>query len=96
MKQIASITQIEELVEFLQQNNLQNVVWEVVGGYPAQYNNLNEIFIDMKLEGSSTSDMIKEMKKFVVFQLLKAHDNIVSGSSNTKAIVKIFRDKVYI
>jgi hypothetical protein len=93
MKQIESIQEIEELVKFLKQNGLHTAVWEVVGGYPVKYIDLYVKFIEMKSEGLSTDDMIEEVKNFVKLQLSKAHDKVVSSSSNTKAIVHIFQDK---
>jgi hypothetical protein len=94
-QQIESIPEFKGLIGFLKSHNLDDPVWKVFGGSPADYLKLEEAIIDNKLSLSDTAseEVVDLVKNRLHYALAKAHIMIIKSSSTTKLIIKIFRRK---
>jgi len=95
-EQIESIPEFKDFVDFLKSHNLDEPVWKVLGGSPADYLKLEEAIIDNKLSLSDTaSDVVVNQVKDHLQSVLSDtfNKNVLNSSSTTKQIIKIFREK---
>jgi len=95
-EQIESIPEFKDLVDFLKSHNLDEPVWKVLGGSPADYLKLEEAIIDNKFSLSDTaSDVFVNQVKDHLQSVLSDtfNKNVLNSSSTTKQIIKIFREK---
>jgi predicted Zn-dependent protease with MMP-like domain len=89
---LENISEFKDLISFLKKHHLDDGVWEVFGGTPSHYIQL----MGIKAEFSDTQmdTIVDEIKGYALYHLGKALNNhIVESSPNTKAIVKVFREK---
>jgi len=92
--QIESISELKDLIDFLKTHQLDYPVWKVLGGSPANYLKLKEKFNGLKLTHTATDLIVEEVKNHLQSVLLDAlNKNVGKSSSNTKEIIKVFRDK---
>eukprot|EP01036_Dinobryon_divergens_P037822 gene37822-49551_t len=95
--QIESIPELKGLIDFLKTHNLDEPVWKVLGGSPADYLKLAEATTDNKLSLSDTAsasdEVVNRVKNHLQLVLTKALKEILKSSSTTKQIIKIFREK---
>jgi hypothetical protein len=95
-EQIESIPEFKELIDFLKSHNLDEPVWKVLGGSPADYLKLKEAFIDNKLSLSDTASevVVNQVKNHLQSVLSDSlNKNVLNSSLNTEQIIKIFREK---
>ena len=95
-EQIESISEFKGLIDFLKSHNLDEPVWKVLGGSPIDYLKLEEAIIDNKLSLSDTaSDVVVNQVKNHLQSILSDtfNKNVLNSSSNTKQIIKIFRER---
>jgi hypothetical protein len=95
-EQIESIPEFKDFVDFLKSHNLDEPVWKVLGGSPADYLKLEEAIIDNKLSLSDTaSDVVVNQVKDHLQSVLSdtLNKNVLKSSSTTEQIIKIFREK---
>ena len=92
--QIAEISELSELNEFLRKHSLENAVWDVLGGSPQRYMTLAEnVSISTVDDLTDPDKIISEVKDHVHSILLDAlNENIAMSSANTKQIIKILRE----
>jgi hypothetical protein len=93
---IESIPEFKDLIDFLKSHNLDEPVWKVLGGSPADYLKLEEAIIDNKLSLSDTaSDVVVNQVKDHLQSVLSdsLNKNVLNSSANTKAIIDAFREK---
>jgi len=94
-EQIESIPEFKGLIDFLKSHNLDDPVWKVLGGSPADYLELKET-INKKLSLSDTAsdEVVNQVKDHLQSFLTKAlNKNILKSSLNTKKIIKVFRKR---
>ena len=95
--QIESIPELKGLIDFLKTHNLDEPVWKVLGGSPADYLKLAEATTDNNLSLSDTAsasdEVVNRVKNHLQLILTKALKEILKSSSTTKQIIKIFREK---
>jgi predicted Zn-dependent protease with MMP-like domain len=91
-EQIESIPEFKDLIDFLKSHNLDEPVWKVLGGSPADYLKLEEAVIDSKLSLSDTA-VVNQVKNHLQSVLSDSLNKILKSSSTTKQIMKIFRGK---
>jgi len=95
-EQIESIPEFKDLIVFLKSHNLDEPVWKVLGGSPADYLKLEEAIIDNKLSLSDTaSDVVVNQVKDQLQSILSDtfNKNVLNSSANTQAIIDAFREK---
>ena len=95
-EQIESIPEFKDLIVFLKSHDLDEPVWKVLGGSPADYLKLEEAITDNKLSLSDTaSDVVVNQVKNHLQSVLSdsLNNNILNSSSTTKRIIKIFKEK---
>ena len=93
-EQIESIPEFRGLIDFLKSRNLDELVWKVLGGCPARYVKLGKDVKVARLNNASDEAVEEVVKKHIRSVLYDAFSNIVRKSStNTKVIVKLFREK---
>jgi len=94
-EQIESIPEFKDLIVFLKSHNLDEPVWKVLGGSPADYLKLEEAIVDNKLSLSDTASdkVVNQVKDHLHSVLTKSLNRILKSSSTTKQIIKIFREK---
>jgi len=91
---IEEISELRELIQFLKKKQLLIPVFQVLGGVPTRYEQLDEKL--RILGGFKKPDevLIEEVKIFIIFVLLEAfHKNISKCSNNTKNIIEACRRK---
>jgi hypothetical protein len=90
---IESIPEYLNLIEFLREHKLDRAIWEVLGGSPQCYNILTEEVSMLKKNNYPTVQIVEAVKNHIHSILLKAlNKNIAKSSSNTKQILKLFRE----
>jgi hypothetical protein len=89
---LENIPEFRDLQSFLKKHHLDDGVWEIFGGTPVHYIQLATKCAEF---ASFQEDVIvDEIKRYAHRQLLDAlNEKIAESSPNTKAIVKIFREK---
>jgi hypothetical protein len=94
-EQIESIPEFKDLIVFLKSHNLDEPVWKVLGGSPADYLKLEEAIIDNKFSLSDTASdvVVNQVKNHLRSFLTKSLNRILKSSSTTKQIIKIFRER---
>jgi hypothetical protein len=95
-EQIESIPEFKGLIDFLKSHNLDEPVWKVLGGSPADYLKLEEAITDNKLSLSDTAseEVVNQVKNHLQSVLTKSlTKNVANSSFNTQAIINIFREK---
>ena len=98
-EQIESIPEFKYLIEFLKSYNLDEPVWKVLGGSPAGYLKFEEA-VDynnskLSLYDTASSDVVMNQVKNHLQSILSDsfNNNVTNSSSNTKQIIKIFRER---
>jgi hypothetical protein len=94
-EQIESIPEFKGLTDFLKSRNLDDPVWKVLGGSPADYLKLEEAITDNKLSLSDTpsDEVVDQVKNYLQSVLSDTLKKILKSSLTTKQIIKIFREK---
>ena len=95
-EQIESIPEFKVLIDFLKSHNLDEPVWKVLGGSPADYLKLKGAIINDKLTVSDTvsDELVNQVKNYLHSVLSDSlNKNVLNSSLNTKQIIKIFREK---
>ena len=95
-EQIESIPEFKGLIGFLKSRNLDEPVWKVLGGSPADYLSLEEAIIDKKLSfyDTASDEVVNRVKKHLQAVLSDSlTTNVADSSLNTKQIIKIFRER---
>ena len=95
-EQIESVLEFKGLIDFLKSRNLDDIVWKVLGGSPADYLKLDEAIIDNKLFLSDTAsdEVVDQVKNHLQSVLSDAlNKNVANSSTNTQAIIDFFREK---
>ena len=93
-EEVESIPEFKDLIDFLKSHNLDDPVWKVLGGSPADYLKLEEAIIDNKLSLSDTAsdEVVNQVKKHLLSVLSDTFGkNIGNCSSNTQAIIDEFK-----
>ena len=90
-EEIESLPQLNELVQFLSNYKLDQIVYDILGGSPLDYIQLNDAFRYDKT--FKTDKIIESMKMYIKKNVLsKSLNQIISKSSiNTKNIINLFR-----
>jgi predicted Zn-dependent protease with MMP-like domain len=89
---IEKIPEFEDLISFLQKHHLDDGVWEMFGGTPSHYIQLRRI--KAQFSDSQTDSIIEAIKGYAHSHLLTAlNDHIGKSSPNTKAIIRVLREK---
>ncbi len=96
-EQIESIPELKDLIAFLRSHNLDEPVWKVLGGSPADYLELEEAIIGNKSslsDDTASEKVVNQVKNHLQLVLTKSLNNIVANSSfNTKQIINVSRKK---
>jgi len=94
-EQIESIPEFKGLIALLKSHNLDEPVWKVLGGSPADYLKLEEAIADNKLSLSDTAseEVVNQVKNHLQSVLTKSLNRILKSSLTTKQIIKIFKEK---
>ena len=95
-EQIESIPEFKGLIALLKSHNLDEPVWKVLGGSPADYLKLEEAITDNKLSLSDTAseEVVNQVKNHLQSVLSDSlNKNVVKSNFNTIQIIKIFREK---
>jgi hypothetical protein len=95
-EQIESIPEFKGLIALLKSHNLDEPVWKVLGGSPADYLKLEEAIADNKLSLSDTASekVVNQVKNHLQSVLSDSlNKNVVKSSLTTKQIIKIFKEK---
>jgi hypothetical protein len=98
-EQIESVPEFKGLIGFLKSRNLDDPVWKVLGGSPADYLKLDEAIIDNKLSLSDTAsdEVVDQVKNHLQSILSDAlNKNVLKSSPTTKEIIKIFKENIII
>jgi hypothetical protein len=92
--QIAEISELSELNEFLGKYSLEKAVWDVLGGSPQRFLTLAEkVSISTVDHFTDPDKIISEVKEHVHWILLDVlNENIAMSSANTKQIIKILKE----
>eukprot|EP01036_Dinobryon_divergens_P036237 gene36237-47134_t len=93
---IESIPEFKGLIDFLKSHNLDEPVWKVLGGSPADYLKLEETIIDNKLSLSDTDseEVVNQVKNHLQSVLSDSlNKNVLNSSLKTEQIIKIFRER---
>ena len=95
-EQIESIPEFKELIDFLKSHNLDEPVWKVLGGSPAEYLKLKGTINKDKLTLSDTvsDELVNKVKNYLQSVLSDSlNKNVANSSLNTQAIIDAFREK---
>ena len=95
-EQIESIPEFKGLIALLKSHNLDEPVWKVLGGSPADYLKLEEAIADNKssLSDAASEEVVNQVKNHLQSLLSDSlNKNVADSSFNTKQIIKIFRGK---
>jgi hypothetical protein len=95
-EQIESISEFKDLIDFLKSHNLDEPVWKVLGGSPADYLKLEEAIIVNKLSLPNTASdvVVNQVKDHLQSVLSNSLNKIVANSSSTtEDIIEIFRKR---
>jgi hypothetical protein len=88
---LENISSFSGLIKFLKENGLADGVWDVLGGSPADYNQLDSVY---EQASPSPPNVINAVKRFVFDNLSDAlTKQILKSSPNTKLIINQFRTK---
>ncbi len=88
---IEKVPEFEDLILFLKQHHLDDGVWEVFGGTPMDYIQLD--IIKTRFANSPADLIVNAIKEHAYSHLLNALEaHILKSSKNTKKIIKVFRD----
>ena len=94
---LESIPEFQDLIHFLKLNGLSDGVWNVLGGNPAKYMELEQFKSEVTILSKSdtaTDVIIEKVKEHIESLLTHTLNDIVTKSSvNTANIIKIFREK---
>ena len=92
---IDSIPEFKDLIDFLKSHNLDEPVWKVLGGSPIDYLKLKKLVVKMLSLPNTASDVVVNQVKDHLQSVLSdaLNNNIANSSSNTQAIIKVFREK---
>jgi hypothetical protein len=95
--QIAKISELSELNEFLRKHSLENAVWDVLGGSPQRYMTLAEnVSIYTVDDFTDPEKIISEVKDHLHSILLDTlNENITNCSATTDKILDIFRSQKF-
>ena len=95
-EQIESIPEFKGLIALLKSHNLDEPVWKVLGGSPADYLKLEEAITDNKssLSDTASEEVVNQVKNHLQSVLSDSlNKNVVKSNFNTIQIIKIFREK---
>ena len=95
-EQVESIPEFKDFIDFLKSHNLDEPVWKVLGGSPADYLKLKEAIVDniLPLSETASDEIENQVKNYIQSILSDSLNKIVAKSSvNTKQIIKIFRER---
>ena len=95
-EQIESIPEFKDLIGFLKSRNLDEPVWKVLGGSPADYLKLETAIIDKELSfyDTASDEVVNRVKKHILAVLSDSlTTNVANCSLNTEQIIKIFRER---
>ena len=95
-EQIESIPEFKGLIALLKSHNLDEPVWKVLGGSPADYLKLEEAIADNKssLSDTASEEVVNQVKNRLQSVLSDSlNKNVVKSNFNTIQIIKIFREK---
>lgn len=93
-EQIESIPEFEGFIGFLKTHQLDCPVWKVFGGSPAKYLKLKEMIDEVSLSNTAADVIVEQVKNYLQSALSDAlNKNLAKSSPQTKAIIKIFREK---
>ena len=95
-EQIESIPEFKGLIDLLKSHNLDEPVWKVLGGSPADYLKLEEAIADNKssLSDTASEEVVNQVKNHLQSVLSDSlNKNVVKSNFNTIQIIKIFREK---
>ncbi len=94
-EQIQSIPELKGLIDFLKNHNLDEPVWKVLGGSPADYLKLKEyVNENLLLYDAKSNEVVDQVKNHVHSVLSHSlNKNVFKSSSNTDNIIKIFKEK---
>ncbi|RYG94909.1 hypothetical protein EON65_56750 [archaeon] len=67
---------------------MDNAVWQVLGGCPAKYLDVRSL-----IANCSDDAIVDKVRRYLVSVLDEAGQIVLKSSPNTKAIVKLFREK---
>ena len=92
---IDSIPEFKDLIDFLKSHNLDEPVWKVLGGSPIDYLKLKKLVVKMLSLPDTPSDVVVNQVKNHLQSVLSdsLNKNVLNSSSNTKQIIKIFRER---
>lgn len=92
---IDSVPEFRDLIDFLKSHNLDEPVWKVLGGSPIDYLKLKKLVVKMlSLPATASEEVVNEVKNHI--QSVLSHSltrNVAKSSSNTQAIIDVFREK---
>ena len=95
-EQIKSIPELKGFIDFLKSHNLDEAVWKVLGGSPVDYMKLDEAITENKssLSDTASEEAVNQVKNHLQYVLSNTFNkNVLNSSSNTKQIIKIFRER---
>jgi hypothetical protein len=92
---IDSIPEFKDLIDFLKSHNLDEPVWKVLGGSPIDYLKLKKLVVNMlSLPDTASDEVVNQVKNHIKSVLSEAlATNVANSSSNTKQIIKLFRER---
>ena len=94
---LESIPEFQDFIHFLKSNGLDDGVWNVLGGNPAKYMDLEQFKsrVTILSKSDTATDVIIEKVKARIQSLLTRtlNDIVLNSSFNTANIIKIFREK---
>jgi hypothetical protein len=89
-EQLESIPEFREFVEFLKNHKLDDAVWKVVGGCPAEFLQIKSAFSSAS---GKSSEKIEAVKTAISTVLVTSKDTILKCSANSRQIVKLWMEK---
>ena len=94
-EEIESIPEFKGLIDLLKAHHLDDPVWKVLGGSPADYQVLEAVLKQKSSLSNIADDSIVNQVKNHILSVLSAalNNNVAKSSANTEAIIKIFREK---
>jgi hypothetical protein len=95
-EQIESIPELKGIIDFLKWRNLEDPVWQVLGGSPVDYLKLEESINVKKLSltDAASDEVVNHLKNHRQSVLSDAlNKNVCNSSLNTQKIIKIFRER---
>ncbi|RYG93427.1 hypothetical protein EON65_58915, partial [archaeon] len=85
---IESIPEFQNLIGKMKRFHLDNAVWQVLGGCPAKYLTMRRLITDCL-----DDEIVDRMRSHLISALDEAGQIVLKSNPNTKAIVKLFREK---